>query len=569
MGGVRADAEAAASVATPAGNASRNRWWWTAAGYLAAGAVLVVVYVRLSMTYAADSDSANILLQASEMLHGNVLLHGWYASDVSFYTTEIPQYALLEAIFGVKAQTAHIAAGMTCALVLLLAVAVARAGARGRRDRLVRTLIAAGIMLAPSYGFGVFTMDLSVGHIGTAVPLLLTWLLLDRYWDAAVPRWWLPALVMVLLAWVQIADPIALIAGIAPVAVAGLAQCVTRLRRPRQAVYPLVLVAAAGAAYPLAAAVVSVIHRAGGYSVNALPFALSPWHLLHENLPAAWKLFGVFGADYAGLSGVRLELAFLHLASVAAVLLAVAVATARYLRLRLVDQVLAAAIVLNVTGVMMTNASQLGAHEFAIVVPFGAALAARQLTTIRSRRPDPQTADPLTADPHTADPQTATRQTATRRWLRTAVAAVLWAAGGLVLAGYTAGLGWELAQPVQPMANTALATWLEDHHLTYGLGGYWFSSSVTMDSGGRADVRALLKHTLQRDLWMSDVSWYDPSKHYANFIVLDSRLGPTSWWEPTVLVRKYFGTPNRTYRAGQYVIEVWNRNLLADIPPSP
>jgi hypothetical protein len=34
--------------------------------------LLAVIYVRLSMTSALNSDSANILLAGSEMLHGNL-----------------------------------------------------------------------------------------------------------------------------------------------------------------------------------------------------------------------------------------------------------------------------------------------------------------------------------------------------------------------------------------------------------------------------------------------------------------------------------------------------------------
>src|SRR5579863_4971752 len=156
---------------------SHQRRWAVASAYLLSGLVLFAAYARLSQTYTLNSDSANILLMGSDLLHGNLLLHGWYTSDVSFYPTELPQYALLESILGLRAETAHIAAGMTYALTLLFAVMLARSGSSGR-PRLIRTLIAAGIMLAPQLGLGVFTMDLSVGHIGTAVPLLLIWLLL-------------------------------------------------------------------------------------------------------------------------------------------------------------------------------------------------------------------------------------------------------------------------------------------------------------------------------------------------------------------------------------------------------
>jgi hypothetical protein len=135
-----------------------------------------------------------------------------------------------------------------------------------------------------------------------------------------------------------------------------------------------------------------------------------------------------------------------------------------------------------------------------------------------------------------------------------------------VLAGYTAGFGYELAQPSAPATNTTLASWLGAHNLTYGLSGYWTSSSVTVDSDGQVMVRALMQDTLKRDLWMSNETWYDPNLYYANFIVLDSQAGYFTHWEPRYLVSKYFGNPARTYHYGVYTILVWNRNILNDIP---
>ena len=98
------------------------------AAYLVAGVALFVVYLRLSQTYALNSDSANILLMASDLLHGHLLLHGWYMSDVSFYPTELPQYALLESFLGLHMQTGHIAGGDD----LHAGVAVRRDAGQGR-----------------------------------------------------------------------------------------------------------------------------------------------------------------------------------------------------------------------------------------------------------------------------------------------------------------------------------------------------------------------------------------------------------------------------------------------------
>jgi hypothetical protein len=511
-----------------------------AGAYLLAGLIMVVVFVRLSMTYGLNSDSANILLMGNDLLHGNLLLHSWFSSDVSFYSTELPQYALLVAIFGLHAQTAHIAAGMTYTLVFLLAVALARAGTTGRAA-LVRTLIAAGIMLAPSFGLGVFALDLSVGHIGTSVPLLLTWLLLDRVDRTGRPRWWVPVVTAVLLAWVLLADPIVLVVGLLPLGAAAAilsVRCLYRAQgswrsRFRASWYPLSLVAAAGVAYELAGLAFRLVHNAGGYSLNALPFKISSLSGLHDNMPASWKVLEIYGANFAGLDGVQLLLAFLHLASIAVVLAALAITYLWYFRVSLIEQVLGIAIIVNIALYMLTNASGLAAHEVAIIVPFGAVLAGRVLPRLQF---GPRAARGL------------------------AIAALT------VLAGYTAGLGWELAQPAQPMANTQLATWLEEHQLSYGLSGYWTSSSVTIDGDGKVAVRALMQYTMRRDLWMSDEQWYNPALHYANFIVLDSEPGYFTHWEPTALIKKYFGTPDRVYHDGPYTIEVWNHNLLPEIP---
>jgi hypothetical protein len=480
------------------------------------------------------------LLMGNDLLHGNLLLQHWFSSDVSFYSTELPQYALLVAIFGLHAQTAHIAAGMTYTLVFLLAVALARAGTTGRAA-LVRTLIAAGIMLAPSFGLGVFALDLSVGHIGTSVPLLLTWLLLDRADRTGRPRWWVPVVTAVLLAWVLLADPIVLVVGLLPLGAAAAilsVRCFYRAEgswrsRLRASWYPLSLVAAAGVAYELAGLAFRLVHNAGGYSLNALPFKISSLSGLHDNMPASWKVLEIYGANFAGLDGVQLLLAFLHLASIAVVLAALAITYLWYFRVSLIEQVLGIAIVVNIALYMLTNASGLAAHEVAIIVPFGAVLAGRVLPRLR-----------------------------VPSWARLTAGAL----GICVLAGYTAGLGWELAQPAQPMANTQLATWLEEHQLSYGLSGYWTSSSVTIDGDGKVAVRALMQYTMRRDLWMTDEQWYNPALHYANFIVLDSEPGYFTHWEPTALIKKYFGTPDRVYHDGPYTIEVWNHNLLPEIP---
>ena len=95
-----------------------------------------MAYLRLSENVRVNSDSSNILLMGWDLLHGNLLLHGWYMSDVSF-PTELPQYALLEDFLRLHTQTAHVAAAMT------------HTGLPGRRATRPERLIRGG---PPGYG---------------------------------------------------------------------------------------------------------------------------------------------------------------------------------------------------------------------------------------------------------------------------------------------------------------------------------------------------------------------------------------------------------------------------------
>src|SRR4249919_1695921 len=75
------------------------RWVWLA-GFVVAAVILFIAYLRMSRTYPATSDGADQALQAWDMLHGNLLLHGWTIADVTYSTTEVPQYMLIELVLG-------------------------------------------------------------------------------------------------------------------------------------------------------------------------------------------------------------------------------------------------------------------------------------------------------------------------------------------------------------------------------------------------------------------------------------------------------------------------------------
>ncbi len=552
--GVPAGGDAAPGDSSrPAGRASARRLLAAVAAVLAV-ALFFVAYLQVSRTYPENSDESNDLLMAWDMLHGNVLLHGWYLSDVSFYTTELPQYLMLERFFGLHTDTAHIAAAMTYTLVVVLAVLLARGrvgrGQASRREAMPRMLLTAGLMFAPQLGVGVFVLLLSLGHIGTAAPLMLTWLVIDRG-ETFKSRWVVPVVVGLLLTWVLVADPLVLVVGIIPLA----AVCAMRVARDlaqrrggpgwvraglRARRYELSLAVAAILAEPLASVISRLLRASGGFLLHPVPYQLAPVHTWPKH---AWVtgegLLALFGARPQG-PAAALAFALLHLAGVALVAWAMLrVARHFFSWPDMISQILLVAMVINVVAYVpstLADATDLNAREFAVVLPFGAVLAGRTL---------------------------APGLLARLRRRRRAVAAALLA--GALLAGYGASLGYAAAQPSVPPANARLAAFLVAHHLTSGIGGYWESSVVTVGSDGAVTIRAVLPGTLKPDLWEAKGSWYDSGPNRATFLVTDSAPGFFNHWQPNPAALAALGRPARTYHVGPYTVYVWNKNLLAGL----
>ena len=193
------------------GVGSHGQHWRRWMAWSSAAAVLFICYLRVSETVPVNSDGASKALQAWDILHGNLLLHGWWLGDVSFYTTELPQYALLELAFGMHSSVVHMAGAMTYTLVVLLAAMFAQGWTQGSAG-IIRAVIAAGIMSAPQLGGGAYILLLSPDHVGSTVPVLAALLILDR----APRRWYVPVSVSALLACALIADEVVLVTGSLP-----------------------------------------------------------------------------------------------------------------------------------------------------------------------------------------------------------------------------------------------------------------------------------------------------------------------------------------------------------------
>jgi hypothetical protein len=521
--------------------AARPRPATLAAGlaWLVLGVALFTVYLRMSRTMPANSDGASNALQAWAMLHGNPLLRGWELSDVSFYTTELPQYMLLEALRGLTPDVVHLAGAMTYTALVLLAGMLAKGRATGRAG-LLRAGLAMGIMLAPQRGSGVYVLMLSPDHVGSTIPVLAAWLLVDRgRRHGSRQRWWVPPAVGLLLAWGLVADNIVLLTGVIPLAAVGAVRgyqvAVQRRRGLRGAWFELALVAAAAAAAAAAGGALALIAGHGGFFVWPVGLQLAPFRLLPQNLMLTLQgLLLLFGANFLDHNaGYVAGLAAAHLVGLGLAAWAVGALLRRWGRAELAMQLTAVSLLVSLAA-YLCGRSALDLHstrEFTAVLPLGAVLAGRLLA----------------------------------RRLR---AAALVPALGLVLTAYLLGLARVVTLPAVPAQGSQLAAWLSARHLTYGLGGYWQANAVTLESGGRVQVRSILAAgpVVIRDDWETEPGWYSPARHQATFLVLSQNAPGAGPFPPIASVRATFGQPASISYVGQYTVLVWNKNLLSELP---
>jgi hypothetical protein len=505
-------------------------------GWTACGLALYVLFLHMSRTVPVNSDGASNALQAWAMLHGNPLLHLWWLSDVSFYTTELPQYMLVELARGLSPDVVHVAAAMTYTLVVLLAARLAKGEATGRQG-LLRACIAAGIMVAPQHA-EVTVLMLSPDHVGSTVPVLLMWLLIDR----ARRRWYVPLAVAALLACGVVADEIVLLTGVAPVLIVGLAvayQQVVRERGPlRSGRYGLALAAAGAAGAETGWRALALIRSHGGFYVFPADNRIVGFASLPHNLQQTYEgILLLFGADFMGQQpGLAAVIAFAHLAGLVLACWAVCAVLRRFAGCDLAVQLMTVAALISLASFALgPNASQaLSSREFAAVLPFGAALAGRTLAARLSR-------------------------------------ARLVPALAAVLAVYAVGMVRVASQPSVPAQNQPLAAWLEAHKLSYGLGGYWMASSITLDSGGAVRVAPIKAGREAWPFqWEGDPGWFNPARHVANFVVLPANgigPGPGPGPDPPTVASALatFGQPARAYFLTGYTVLVWTTNLLSDM----
>lgn len=496
----------------------------------AGGAILILLYLRVADDLAQDSDTASLVLQGQAIANGNVLLHGWYLPQDTFWLSDASVYAVLVTLRGL---TPNVAQDLPV-LVYVMLVACATMLAKGvGRNRSLSCLITTVLLLVPAPGIASSILLRAPFHVSTTLLIVVILLGLDR---SPCRRITIVRSIL-LLTLSQVCDPLATYIAAVPIILV----CGLRLlaRKTSSVPFDSTLGVAAAVSILAALTVVRASTHFGGLQpvtigASFAPLSEVPGHILW----AAEGTLALFGADPGRpLSGTAVVKLF-HLVGVFFVSWAVW-HTLRRWRIgeerTLVHQLLAAFVIVDLAAfIFSTQPIDIGATRYLVpAFVLGAVLAGRIgggfLTQRKAVRP-------------------------------TLAIIALYA---------TTSIWTSLTVPPAGNDQASLAAWLQARGLSYGLAGYWQANIVTLESSGKVSVRSVKTedHHLAIYRWYTDVSWYDPNQHEANFVVVDNAVpaGELTLGEADAITA--FGQPQYVDTVGHYKVLVWSHNLLLNVAP--
>ncbi|MGH9057578.1 MAG: hypothetical protein ACRDYY_17220 [Acidimicrobiales bacterium] len=527
--------------------------WLAVAVAFAAG--VWVLYLLAAHTVVANSDAATQILEGQSVTGGHVLLAGWTLSLDSFWATEVPFYALAHLLVGVQPYLLPLVPAVIAALVVAAGTLIAVEG-RATPAAAAGAVTVVALLLLPTYAMSQFFLR-GGDHIGAVLFALIAFYAIRRgRWGPGV------VVAVVVLAAAMLGDLQAMAYGAGPMLVAGVA---TMLRwRSVRAGLPAACAATGGGLLAFVAR--RVVDTVGTFSIGA-PNPIASLHQVIANVGTAFNLGaqmvgtgnGLFGTGGVprGLQDVRLVEAALLAWCLALALLRLlcGVVSGRPRRRRgpigpnrtawwqseptgylLDDMLVLAAVGSAASYVALAYATQAAFGRYLVatiifMVVLAGRVAARTWDRVQARR------------------------------LKQGVALL---AAGVTLC-FAASAGYLIFGPRPANPATSLATWLQAHDLTSGVGAYWDATITTVESGDQVQVRPVIADPggrLVRYTRESTADWYTGRPF--QFLVFE----PDAIWNGVDLdaAVRTFGRPARTFHVGGYEILVWSQPV--EISPS-
>jgi hypothetical protein len=522
---------------------------WKLGGSAALLLVLTPVFYFLSVrTYVPDSDAATAVLEAQSMAAGHLTLHGWMLSLDSFWSIDALINTLFVVVGGVRSVLLHLVPAFVAALVVLVGIRLASDGLRKA------AAIAAGVtvfaLLAFPGNYLCYFLLRPVAHVGTTLWSLVAFFCLSRRPDR-FGIWWCLGIAFIAAGLLGDFQMVGLALG--PVLLAGIARML-RTRSWRRGA-PLALGSVGGVV--LAVIVRGLSEAVGTFSIGKVQPSATYAQMVknvHNVVTAGAKMMGVRTSGPGALTAYE----FAHALGLAVVVAAfvyfgVVVVVRAVLgrdresggpgvRVRRPDYVVDDLLFFGTVGGLAVFVKLASSNDFNLdryltsAIIFGCVLGARLVGKVISRF-------------HTAK--------------------VLMPAGVIAVASVVClGFGTQsiLAQPELTPPAVGLASFLEAHDLSRGLGDYWSASITTVMSDGAITVRPVVGNpqgSIVRYGRQSADSWYQGQNF--QFLVYSTT---TQFGVNSVLAKNTFGAPANTYSVGGYVVLTWSHPVTLNPSPS-
>jgi len=506
-----------------------------------------LLYLSSVHSYPGNSDGASVILEGKALI-GNFTLTHWALSLDSFWLVDAPFYAVAVLLGGVHPQLLHLVPAIIATGVIGFGIWIAQRG-RSRWAGFLAAATVAVLLGLPTHAFAQFFL-IGPYHVATTLWCLVAFVALRR---ARFGWGWLLAICF--LAAGMLGDLQTAILGLAPIGLAGI---VAALRARRWRVGAPAVTAALGSLV-LAEVVRRIALAIGTYTIGpANPRAT--FHQMFHNIayvvnwgaalegvgsgpfgsPAVPPVLGVAHAFGLGLGVVAVVVGLVTIVSsiVSSIVTDGAPRASDEAggsdrrEVDWFDDVLVFAFFGGCATFVWFAVSPLApfGRYLTSAVVFGSILGARLLGKAAER----------------------TRE----GWPRVAVAGVT----GLVALGYatTFANSLTITPPVQPAVS--LAAYLEQHHLTKGIGDFWSASIVTVESSDAVLVRPVVtiggdQHVV-RYTRLSSSSWYGGGFQFLVYNAsapwggVDAQSALTS-----------FGPPQDVAAVGPYYVLTWAHEL--------
>jgi hypothetical protein len=501
-----------------------------------------------SHAYSPNADGATVVLEGLAITHGQLLLHGWSLSLDSFWSVDVPFYALGVAVFGVIPLLMHLIPALLLALCVLAGIALSWSGSTARQ-RIYGTVLLVLMLCLPGHT-GAFYLLQGPWHVATTLYCLIAAFMLVK------PTFgWRWMIAVVLLGIGLNGDFQMLAIGVIPVAVAGL----FAMARRRSLAAGLTQLLASLTSCLLALVIRVVANAFGTFQFSESHHTVKLRQLLRD-VPhfGDWitAIFGIHNGPVVGPTVSPLSATF------RAVIFALVVLGFIAAIIQLVRGIISPSPGYELDGSVEVDLWRV--DDLLLCMTLGA-IGLFGLLTLSDSTSYARYLDPVAIFASVLAARFLPRfvTSFSSRVIQVIAGFIALTLVFCVISSVSAAGEKPPTAPTQQLENYLFA-----HHLTHGIGDYWAASIVTVDTKNAVIVRpvvANLSGEIVPDGRQASISWYQ-GQHFSFLVYQRDPYGRVN----LATIKKTFGPPiNIAHIGGYYYVVTWSHNLTLRLQPFP